>query len=117
MTCSQSSALSHYYPIISKAYVVGLPWLLKKVFNLGLMAADEGLRKITEFVDGQELLTKLGPSCTMVKYGGTAIGQPIEPDNLKECIDFDLCAKNNSISDSDVKKARAYYAKLDLHVD
>ena len=74
-------------------------------------------RNITEFVDGQELLAKLGPESTMVKYGGTAIAKPIGPDNLKEYIDFDQFGKNNSISDSDVKKARSYYAKLDLQVD
>ena len=81
------------------------------------MAADEHFRKITEFVDGQEMLEKLGYESTLEKFGGCVIAKPLAPTELEDCVDFEQCAQTNLISQSDVLKAKAYYAKLGLSID
>ena len=78
------------------------------------MAADEHFRNATEFVDGQEMLAKLGSESTLEKFGGQVVAQTLAPTNLDDCIDFDEYARNNSISDMNIEKAKTYYAKLGL---
>jgi len=82
-----------------------------------MMAADESFRNVAQFLDGKEMLAKLGPDSTLVKFGGNVVAKPLGPENLDECPDFDQYVRNNSISESDVKKAKSYYAKLGLSIE